>query len=56
MLVLVLAMAICSGIGRMAAGAPWPGRATTFSQMTTGPGPDSASAATARHSRAVWQA
>jgi len=36
-------------------GARWPGLVSTFSQTTTGPGPDNASAATPRHSSTVWQ-
>jgi hypothetical protein len=47
--------AICSSIGGAAVGARWPGLASTFSQTTTGPGPDRASAATPRHSSTVWQ-
>jgi hypothetical protein len=39
----------------MSVGALWPGLASTFSQTATGPGPDSASAATSRQARAVWQ-
>jgi hypothetical protein len=47
--------AICCAIGRMAVGASCPGLAPTLSQTTTGPDPESASAATLRHCSAVSQ-
>ena len=47
--------AICSCIGRIAVGARRFGRASTRSQMITGPGPHNASAAMSRHSPIVRQ-
>jgi len=51
-----LSRAICSAIGRGGSGVFCPRRPSTFSKITTGPGPAKASAAPARHASAVSKA